>query len=288
MSYRIAICDDEPFGCRCKKTNYGEIIIMKKLITIFLAVVICLSLVACGGNSTNGKNAVVGEWKSANGDTFFFNSDGTGARDDSDFQWTYNTESNLFTMHLMLDISFSIQEENGIKFIELLKTRYYHIDDYEKGFEIEKQAAIDTLNSYTEGRTKIEIGKSYDFSEGVTIAFLGATLIDYSNGHLCIDATFTGDNSVEKERLYGTYSFEYKTHYISDEVNTSWISSTIQWGANIGEYGGAEELEPGATVQTRGSVFSLYNTSVDKLSTVICCFEMNGIEYYIDLSDYLK
>lgn len=262
---------------------------MKKLLALLLAAVMCLSLVACGGgDNAIAENAIVGEWKAADGDILEFNNDGTGTRSGSEFQWTYNKEANLYTMHLMLDISFSIQEENDIRFFEVMGKRFYHIDDYEKGAKAEGEAAQNEINSYIEGRTKIEIGKSYDYAEGITIEFLGASIVDFGDGRVCIDAAFTSESSVEQVHLYPAYKLDYKTYYIYDNVNVASTSTHIQWGANLGEYGGADAIEPGATVETRGSVFNLFKTPIESISVMICCFEINGTEYYMDLSEYLK
>ncbi|MBE6654857.1 MAG: hypothetical protein E7608_05305 [Ruminococcaceae bacterium] len=265
---------------------------MKKLIALLLVAIMCLSLVACGSvNETSGKKAIVGEWKATDGNILCFNNDGTGNLSDSEFQWTYNKELNMYTIHLMFGINFSLQHENDIRYFEVMGKQFYHADDYEKGAKAEEEAAQNEINSYIEGRTKIEIGKSYDYAEGVTIEFLGATIVDYGDGHVCIDAAFTSESSVKQESIYPNYEMEYKTHCIYDNVNTYWCSSySIQWGANLGEYCGAEELEPGSTVETRGSVYSIseYTPTLECISIMICCFEFGGTEYYMDLSEYLK
>lgn len=266
---------------------------MKKWLALVLVLALSLSLCACGGGgsgSGGGKNAIVGEWKSLDGSVVKFNKDGTGDVDGTDFTWKYDGELKTYTIAAGIAVTAAVKTENDLRFVEIVMTKYYHPDDHEKAYQAAVQNAKDEITSYTDGRTKIEIGKSYKYAEGITIEFLGATVIDYSNGHVCIDAAFTSDANVKAAAIYNTdYLLAYKTHYLHDNTDTSWVSANgVQWGANIGEYGGARKLEPGATVTTRGSVYNAHATPVEDITMMICCFELNGTEYYFDLTEYIK
>ena len=267
---------------------------MKKMFALLLAAVMCLSLAACGGGSE--KEALVGQWKSLEeGDVIEFKEDGTGVWYEQPFEWSYEKADKKYAMTAMgITITFEIVEENGIRSLTQLGMfspwKYYHIDDYEKAMETANLAAVEELNSYTEGKTKIEIGKSYDYAEGVSVVFRGASVIQYGNyQYVCIDAAFTSDSSVEEVDIYPAYKIDYKTYYLYDSTQVTSTGSHIQWGANLGDQGGAMELQPGGTVETRGSVYCAhdYNASLDRISNMICSFELDGTEYYMDLSEYI-
>ena len=102
---------------------------MKKTISLLLALVLCLSLCACG----NSKNPIIGEWISDQGVTVAFYEDGTCTVGDVEATWSYDETTELCTIHLELSITFSIEKNNGVRFFTVWgMTTYYHADDYHK------------------------------------------------------------------------------------------------------------------------------------------------------------
>ena len=112
---------------------------MKKAISIFLALLLCLSLCACGGDDANAEKAIVGKWKSFEGRTATFNEDGTGeAPYGGDFTWKFDKETNWYMISSDgLTLSCEIKTENEIRSISIGGNTYYHADDYEKAAGIE-------------------------------------------------------------------------------------------------------------------------------------------------------
>jgi len=111
---------------------------MKKLIAILLVAVMCLSLVACGGNNASAGKAIVGEWKDANGNTLIFNNDGTGVDAGGDaFKWRYDSELECYDIST-LGFSVTIETDNEIRYIHIVNRTYYFIDDYDKAMEANK------------------------------------------------------------------------------------------------------------------------------------------------------
>ena len=104
---------------------------MKRLLAVLLAAMLCLSLVACGGDA---KKAIVGEWKTVDGDTTTFKEDGTGtAPYGGEFSWKYDAETEWYMLSLMgMTYSVQIKTENDIRSINIEGEIYYHADDYEK------------------------------------------------------------------------------------------------------------------------------------------------------------
>ena len=84
---------------------------MKKLIAILMGIVMCLSLVACGGKSA--EKAFVGEWIS-----------------DMDVHLIVKDDGTCYIVYAELPITFCIEEENDMRFFDAWGvTKYYHADD---------------------------------------------------------------------------------------------------------------------------------------------------------------
>ena len=72
---------------------------MKKIISLLLALVLCLSLCACGNNANSKKtetliNAISGEWVNVNDmDRYVFQQDGTGTHEGKTVEFTIDPES---------------------------------------------------------------------------------------------------------------------------------------------------------------------------------------------------
>ena len=74
---------------------------MKKLLVILLVAVMCLSCVACAGSKASANKAIIGQWKTLNGDITTFNEDGTGtAPYGGVFSWKYDSETEWYMMSL--------------------------------------------------------------------------------------------------------------------------------------------------------------------------------------------
>ena len=137
---------------------------MKKALSLILALVVCLSLCACGGGNDSTETtqaptpekAIVGEWKSLDGAITTFCEDGTGkAPNGYDFSWKYDKDTGWYMMSLNgMTFSTEISTENGIRFFVIEGIEYYHTDDYEKAVETNKPTEstdnTDTENDSTE------------------------------------------------------------------------------------------------------------------------------------------
>lgn len=110
---------------------------MNKAISLILALVLCLSLCACGGNNDSTETtkaptpekAIVGEWKSLDGAITAFHEDGTGtAPNGYDFSWKYDKDAGWYMMSLNgMTFSTEISTDNGIRFFVIEGIAYYNI-----------------------------------------------------------------------------------------------------------------------------------------------------------------
>lgn len=281
---------------------------MKKLVALLLVAVMCLSLVACGGENettktsndsitekdntnqsskkeTSGKDAIIGEWKATDGTAFVFEKGGTAQFNGKEITWKYDKELKCYVLALKVTMSVNIEIENDIRFFQIMDTRYYDIDDYEKGAELEKQAAMEELNGYTEGKTKIEAGKSYDLGNGVMFEFLGASIMD--NKDVCINASFTSDRLYNVGVLLGDGG--YNTYCIYDDLYVCQEGSGVMIWEDID--GKLLDIDASGTAEMRLTAYEaedFHHESLDRIIAMVCCVELGETEYYMDLSEYLK
>lgn len=117
---------------------------IKKIIAILLVAVMCLSLVACGGGSSDAEKALVGQWQSlGDGDIIEFKEGGTGVWYEQSFEWDYEKADQKYSMTVIgMTVTFEIVEENGVRSLTplgmLSPWTYYHIDDIEKAADANK------------------------------------------------------------------------------------------------------------------------------------------------------
>ncbi len=104
---------------------------MKRVIAAILGLALCLSLACCGGN--NEKEPIVGKWIASENAMIVFNDDGICLIDDVECKWSYDKNTDMYTIHLKFPVTFTIKERNGIRSLDFSgMITYYHADDYDK------------------------------------------------------------------------------------------------------------------------------------------------------------
>lgn len=185
---------------------------MKKTISLLLALVLCLSLCACGdgndlpetkGNeeitSTNESNNqsieqsidILGEWVWVGDDSesLTFNEDNTCLYSNGNsVKYSVDTTLAIITLYDNTTKNFDIIEENGIIKISGSKV-YVRKENYETAhFEYEeaKQAELAAemqklSDDFTSGKAPLEIGKAYKCTEETEITFTGFSVAEKNN-----------------------------------------------------------------------------------------------------------
>lgn len=100
---------------------------MKKVISLLLALVMCLSLCACGAGkdpAKEKKELIVGEWLFDNGYTIIFNADHSGkmlAAEEYEIKWSYDEELDYYPCKMISDeasktfeITYNIGEDGSM------------------------------------------------------------------------------------------------------------------------------------------------------------------------------
>ena len=258
---------------------------MKKLIILLLVAVMCLSFVACGGGSGSAKKEIVGEWKCPDsGYSITFNEDGTGIDpDDGDLTWKYDSELSCYTAassEYGRTISVTIKTtDDGLRYINIGGYKYYHSDDYDKGFELEIAEEKEFINeSIINTKTKIEFGKTYDYKEGISVKFTNATI---EEGFLYLNAQLTNTTT----NLLDFYIMNNLSGYfVKRTVGYNQISSDNFW--RIG-YKSIIEIPAGESLDLKLRLHKDI-TNTKNINYFYVYFSMNNVEYYMDLTECFK
>lgn len=277
---------------------------MKKIIALLLAIVTCLSFVACDSikkvvNKDSEKDPIIGEWKVLGYEvSIIFNEDGTGSavnKDESyegedtiETRWKYDEELLCYTVNLISEyesgiFSFTIQKsENGARYIDLGsggEAIFYHIDDYDKAVEFEISKAIEQINKKLENRTKIEMNKSYYYSDGLSIKFTGIT-IDDTDLYLNVQFTNSSSDTLELE------DFDYDICYIegansqNDYDHTHWVKGIYNLHV--------DEILANETIDVKTKLNASYLTNGKYTACYYMSFWTNEGAFYIDLVEWAK
>lgn len=110
---------------------------MKKIISLLLLAVMCLSFAAC---KEEVHDKVVGAWinldETFNGEpyTVTFNSDGSAKISifSTDFTWRYDTDNNRYILSGAMDFNISFETIDGIEYMHLDSDKWVRMEDYDK------------------------------------------------------------------------------------------------------------------------------------------------------------
>ena len=162
---------------------------MKKTISLLLALVLCLSLCACGNNANSKKtetliNAISGEWVNVNDmDRYVFQQDGTGTHEGKTVEFTIDPESMLLSVTEGVASAatqeFSIDLESNVKRLipQNAETYYVEAENYDTIAQQIREEYTEILTGYeywsnTQGLNYI----MFDESGGGGFLLSGATL----------------------------------------------------------------------------------------------------------------
>ena len=159
---------------------------MKKALSLILALVLCLSLCACGESSQgvveDSKDVdIVGEWKGVTGGIFTFKNDGTLDISGETAEWWYDDDEECYNLSYDgVTLSFTIEEDDGMPFFEIDGDRFYHAYYFEKLFgdapaDLIGEWYLDTSDT---GNVDYII---YEFNEDGTVYHLAVNA--YDSGH---------------------------------------------------------------------------------------------------------
>ncbi len=235
---------------------------MKKWITLLLAALLCLPLMACGGSSP--EKAMGGAWNRENGyDVLLFTDDGKVTRGSDTYDWWYDKGAERYCLSLAgLTYTFVIEEDETGRFFSVEGIRYRYVENYDpealKAAYIEKQ-----IGAITSGKTEMKVGASYTTASGITFTLDRVELTGE-------DATFnlylTAEKSVEMEDAH-YFSFHSNSHF---------------------GMGWQPEGSEGTTHRYAGCCFRpISEVKADKDTYGFLSFAIEGVTYYLPIATFV-
>ena len=162
---------------------------MKKTISLLLALVLCLSLCACGNNANSKKtetliNAISGEWVNVNDmDRYVFQQDGTGTHEGKTVEFTIDPESMLLSVTEGVASAatqeFSIDLESSVKRLipQNAETYYVEAENYDTIAQQIREEYTEILTGYEYWSNTLGLNYiMFDESGGGGFLLSGSTL----------------------------------------------------------------------------------------------------------------
>ena len=239
---------------------------MKKIVSLLLVAVMCLSLAACGGNGASAEKAMIGAWNKEGGyDVCLFSEDGKVARGSEQYEWWYDKEAERYSLSLYgLTYTFVIEEDENGRFFSVDGIRFYYVENYDpaamEAEYIEKQIA-----TLTEGKTELVVGNTYTTENGVEFTFEKAEI--------------TG----EDDCVFNLYLTSEEELRFSNEKYNSYGGWS---GFGIGHQSEGNE---GNTRRYAGCCFmSLSELETHKDKYGFLCFTIGETAYYVSISTFFE
>lgn len=308
---------------------------MKKRLVVLLALIICLSLCACGGEQKNAaqtdtadngpnenvitetqeqqseetkkaeeeKLSLLGEWVWAGDatETIFFNEDGTCSRSGGDtVKYEFRTDIGVVTLYDDTTLNYDVVEENGIVKLSGKKV-YVRAENYEEAYaELLETSTSNLRAEFTDGKEEFELGKTYALSDSVALTvssmeftehcvprtedewyglWLTAEVTNLLNTDVHwanIEAIMDGDvavliDAVNQHRTFCCYMIEAVLDENGEQVKNYPAQSTLKVKVPICETTNKDYLQK--SIDTFGHIEGYIVMNI------------NGVDYYIDLSD---
>lgn len=232
----------------------------------------------------DNRKEIAGEWKSPDsGYSITFNEDGTGIDpEDADLTWKYDSELSCYTAYcgsISQNISVKIKTtDDGLRYFTIAGVKYYHSDDYDKGYDLEIAEEIEFINeSIIKNRTKVEFDTTYNYAEGISVKFANANI---EEGFLYLDAQLTNTTT----NLLDLSLFDISGYFVKRTVGYNQISSDNFWrirNKSIVEIPAGESLD--LKLRLHKDI-----TNTKNINYFYVYFSMNNVEYYIDLTEYFE
>ena len=146
---------------------------------------------------------------------------------------------------------------------------------------IEKEKNL--VKFWVDGKVKLEIGVTYDFGNDVSVTF--SRIARDGDGNWILEATVV-NNGLNQVSIHDVLPSQRSAKYYSyGAPNGTNSNGMMSWN-------GTRDI-PQNTTATITSVIMESTPESEKAVEIFgkvvgaCCFEMNGTQYYINLSEYI-
>ena len=257
---------------------------MKRITALVLLLGICLALCACNQQEPVMKNDIVGEWMAPSiNAAAVFREDGTGEIDWGDKEsvtWKYDPEQDCYVITGTNTTNAKVGKEYDMPYLSIEGVDFYHFDDYDKAYNLMISKRLEDILIFTENMTKIELNKSYDLANAVSIEFTDVTRDSSEKGLL---VSYTVTNHRNETVTEGLISQGNGKGYFVSSSSAVDLNGSFQW---------ADSIDAGNSVSNTLTLMFHENVpaTIQRDGRVIgaVCFEFSGQSYYFDIGDWLK
>lgn len=239
---------------------------MKKTLSLLLALVMCLSLCACGSANTSAKKEIVGAWNAGGYDIFVFSEDGKVTRGDYQYDWWYDETAEKYCFSFNgFNLAVDIEEDENGKFFNAGGARFSYIENYDaestKAEYIAEQVAL-----LTKDKTELLPGNTYTTESGIVFAFEKAEIIEDE------ETTMLGLYISSEDSLYfNNESYDYMNGYARSgmmHLNNLSTETTVCYAYDL--FGKTARFEKDC--ETYG----------------ILSFSIDGTPYYVSINTFFE
>lgn len=273
---------------------------MKKAISLLLALVLCLSMCACGNSTasnpvtttatnaenpnsaSNPQNAIVGEWKTLRGNnSVIFNEDGSGSSGDLEFAWKYDEELSSYSTNYEITPVITIEKDGDYDTIRFFYWTLYRANDYEQARLTYLEKQDNRIAEYIKDKEKLQLNTVYSLEHG-EITFTEISMGEDGNAILTASITnCTGESMSGREIApvfcSGNLDHDGEENYDIDTFGSLYMQHEFPSGAT-------ETVE---IVHPSSDAITTDLKSFNRLFFV-STIDIGGTEYYINWNDYIQ
>lgn len=258
---------------------------MKKLLSFVLVLVMMLSMAACAASEEAPvvyKTDIVGEWMAvAVNAAATFNEDGTGEVSIGGAKaatWKYDPATDTYIVLADTTYTVTAGKVYDMPYITINGMDFFQLDDYDNARTNLHSSRCEDIVNLTSEMTKVKNDETYPIADGVFIHFTACELKEKENcDSLKVDYMIGNDSeNAFDTALTLTLTAKY---YLADkqEAHTGFamvdLASSISAGSGI-----VDSFE----FDLNGKIAETVKRDGIVIGAV--CFEINGQNYYIDLS----
>ena len=206
---------------------------MKKVLSLILVLVLCLSIVACGNSKTKAEKAIVGTWVCEEEEELkiVFNEDKTGILTDDgqehDITWKYDAELECYIFTYGVALAIKLETVDGIDQFDCDGYTFIRVDS---NYEDQQTTENNQLTDPSENKVRIVELTLDNWSEYLT--FTSKYSVFYK------ESAFS-DGQKEVSGVSQDFYFSVKDEYFSrldTEKSTITVQISTDFGTQAGTY----------------------------------------------------
>ncbi len=294
---------------------------MKKSLAILLALVMCLSLAACGGLDSltaEPQVSILGEWVNAadSEKKIIFNEDSSCEYEGETFKYDVDYDFSLITIYTSTSTNLNLEAEDGnaAKITTFSSIDFYvRPENYEAAhgeYFAAKESQMDErraqqIASVIGERQELQFGVTYQWANGIDITFSEIITENFTmpyssdeSTNICLvaEVTNTLEESIDTFLLGPDYcrcTILYDDYGVEPNRPLGWYGGMSLWGEGVYEDGTAVEEIPAQETQSVKIVIDSYFDQIawelrKECYAHIFILDLGGTEYYLNLTELVS